>query len=72
MGSAPAPHIANAWLRKYDDTIKGESVLYFSYRDDTILNIKEQKLFENIHDINQLHNNLTFTTEREKEFTSIC
>ena len=67
MGSAPAPHIANAWLSKYDDTIKGESILYFRYMDDIIQNIKEQELLEKLHNINHLHKNLTFTSEREKE-----
>ena len=32
MGSAPAPHIANAWLSQFEETIKGDSVLYFRYR----------------------------------------
>ena len=28
MGSPPAPHLANGWLSKFDDIIKGYSQLY--------------------------------------------
>ena len=35
--------------------------------DDIIQNIKEQKLLEKFQDINKLHKNLTFTSEREKD-----
>ena len=72
MGSAPASHIANAWLSKYDDNIKGESILYFRYMDDILQNIKEQKLLEKFQDINTLHKkSLIHIREREGQFNSI-
>ena len=65
MGSSPAPHIANAWLSQFDDTIKGDSILYFRFMDDTIQNEKRVRIETKLHDINQLHENLTFTSEVE-------
>ena len=43
MGSTPAPHISNAWLSKYDDTIQDNAIIYFRYTDDIIRNINKQK-----------------------------
>ena len=39
MGSPPVPHLANGWSQ-FDDTIKGDAVLYARYMDDIIQNIK--------------------------------
>ena len=42
MGSPPAPHLANGWMSQFDNTIKGETVLYARYMDDIIWNIKHR------------------------------
>ena len=44
MGSPPAPHLANGWLSQFDDTIKGDAVLYARYMDDIIQNIKRVQI----------------------------
>ena len=67
MGSAPAPHIANAWLSQFDGTIKGDSVIYFRFMDDIIQNMDKVKIQAKHREINQLHENLTFTSETEQE-----
>ena len=67
MGSAPAPHIANAWLSQFDETIKGDSVIYFRFMDDIIQNMDKVKIQAKHSEINQLHENLTFTSETEQE-----
>ena len=36
MSSAPAPHLANGWLSQYEETIKGESKIYFRFMGDIL------------------------------------
>ena len=36
MGSPPAPLVANGWLSKYDNQIKGNAKLYTRYMDDIL------------------------------------
>ena len=65
MGSAPSPHIANGWMSKFDNQIKDESALYFRYMDDIIQNLPSDKITEKLENINNIHQNLKFTCERE-------
>ena len=66
MGSPPAPHLANGWMSQFDNTIKGEAVLYARYMDDIIRNIKQIDIEEKLATINNLHPSLKFTIEREE------
>jgi len=45
--------------------------MYFRYMDDIIRNINKRKVLGKLQEINQLHKNLTFTSETEKE-NSLC
>ena len=67
MGSPPAPHLANGWMSQFDSDIKGESKLYFRYMDDILKDNKKINIEQKLHDINTLHESLTFTREREKD-----
>ena len=67
MGSAPAPHLANGWLSQYEETIKGESKIYFRYMDNILKEEKREKIDQKLDEINSLHTNLKFTIEREKD-----
>ena len=67
MGSPPAPHLANGWLSQYEETIKGESKLYYRYMDDILKEEKKEKIDQKLGEINSLHANLKFTLEREKD-----
>ena len=67
MGSAPAPHLANGWLSQFEDTIKGESKLYDRYMGDILKEEKKEKIDQKLEEINNLHPNLKFTIEREKD-----
>ena len=69
MGSPPAPHLANGWLNKYDDVIKGEATLYARYMDDILRNIKRHQTDQKLAEINNLHPALKFTIERETDGT---
>ena len=66
MSSPPAPHLANGWMSQFDNTIKGEAVLYARYMDDIIRNIKLIDIEEKLATINNLHPSLKFTIEREE------
>ena len=68
MGSPLAPLIANGWLNKYDDRVKGDALLYFRYMDDIIRNINKNEIDCKLDEINKKHPNLNFTIEREKNF----
>ena len=51
MGSAPAPFLANGWLSKFDDSIKGDAQIYFRYMDNILRDISEVDIDEKlIHD----------------------
>merc|ERR1712115_323451 len=69
MGSPPAPHLANGWLSKFDNTIKGDSVLYERYMDDVLCSVRKSDVDERLSIINNLHDNLKFTYEIENECT---
>ena len=67
MGSPPAPHLANGWLSQYDGTIKGESKLFTRYMDDILQEIKSSEINTKLAEINALHENLTFTIEKQSD-----
>ena len=67
MGSPPAPHFANGWLSKYDNTIKADAKLYARYMDDIIQNMLKDRINQKLEDINNLHPALKFTIERESD-----
>jgi len=67
MGSPPAPHLANGWLSQFDGTIKGDSKLFSRYMDDILQDIKRSEIESKLTAINSLHENLTFTIERQSE-----
>ena len=67
MGSPPAPHLANGWLSKFDVIIKGNSTLYERYMDDIICIVKKSEVNDRLAMINDLHPNLSFTYELEKD-----
>ena len=58
MGSPPAPMIANGWLIKFDQCIKGDAVLYGCY-------IYHRAVKTKLIEINSYHLLLKFTVERE-------
>ena len=66
MGSLPAPLLANGWLSKFDDQIKGSSKLYGRYMDDIIRDIKGNQIDAKLAEINRIHPSLKFTIEREE------
>ena len=58
MGSPPAPMIANGWLSKFDQRIKGDAVLYGCY-------INHRAVKTKLIEINSYHLLLKFKVERE-------
>ena len=69
MGSPPAPHLANGWLSQYDPIIKGNSQLFTRYMDDVLQEMKRNEIADKLTQINNLHPNLTFTIEQERNGT---
>ena len=67
MGSPPAPHLANGWLSKYDQEIKGDAKLFTRYMDDILRDIKNNAIAEKLEEINNIHPSLKFTHEEENE-----
>ena len=67
MGSPPAPHLANAWMSQFDSVIKGSSKLYTRYMDDIVCDKKTDEVDQQLESNNNLHQNLTFTMEREQD-----
>ena len=65
MGSPPAPHLANGWLSKHDNTIKGDAKIFTRYMDDVLRNAKVNQIEQKLQELNSLHPNLKFTIERE-------
>ena len=65
MGSPPAPLLANGWLRKFDDTIKGDADVYTRYMDEILRDISSDDIDDKLVEINNLHPSLKFTIERE-------
>ena len=72
MGSPPAPHLANGWLSKFDDIIKGDSQLYERYMDDILCCAKSTDVNARLLYVNNLHPSLNFTYELENEDNSIA
>ena len=76
MGSPPAPYLANVWLSVYDPVIKADAKMYQRYMDDIITTTKTTEVNNKLSEINQLHDNLKFTTETETEgrlpFLDLC
>ena len=66
MGSPPAPLLANGWLSKFDNAIRGEAKLYFRYMDDILRDIKKHHIKTKLEEINLLHSALKFTCEQEE------
>ena len=69
MGSPPAPLLANGWMHKFDDIVKEDAALFGRYMDDYLRNMKSSRVDEKLHELNNLHPNLKFTIEREKNFS---
>ena len=65
MGSPPSPLLANGWLRKFDDTIKGDADVYTRYMDAILRDISSADIDDKLAEINNLHPSLKFTIERE-------
>ena len=76
MGSPPAPYLANIWLSVYDPIIKGQAKIYQRYMDDILTAIHKNKIDDKLSQINNLHDNLKFTSESEIEgrlpFLDLC
>ena len=64
MGSPPAPLLANIWLAKRENDIKGDAKLFDRYMDDVIRSIRQCDIEETLRQINLLHPNLKFTVEQ--------
>ena len=65
MGSPPAPLLANIWLSKYEPQLRDNAKLFERYMDDVIRNIKVSHADLKLEEINQIHDNLRFTMEKE-------
>ena len=65
MGSPPASHLANGWMSKFDQTIKGGSKMYTRYMDDILCDVKSDQIGDKLQSINSIHPALKFTVERE-------
>ena len=68
MGSPPAPLLANGWMSKFDDKIKGDAIIYARYMDDIVRNIHKDQVDDKLKEINSFEgyeNSLQFTVERE-------
>ena len=63
MGSPPAPHLANGWMSRHDDSIRGNAKLFARYMDDVLREIKRSETDQKLAEINNLHPNLSFITE---------
>ena len=66
MGSPPASHLANGWMSQFDDQIKGNAKLFARYMDDILRNIKRQHIENILHELNNIHPALKFTSECEQ------
>ena len=67
MGSPPAPQLAIIWLANKEAQIKDDAKLFERYMDDIIRTIKAEDIDKKLTEINNLHPNLKFTIEREKD-----
>jgi len=55
MGSPPAPLLANGWLSKFDNAIKGDATLYSRCMDDVLRNIGKNNVDDKLKEVNELH-----------------
>ena len=67
MGAPPAPPLANIWMSIHDPHIRANAKLYRRYVDDIIMSIKKDLIQSKLQEINDLHGNLKFTFEMEKD-----
>ena len=67
MGSPPAPLLANIWLSKFEPVINNDAKVFQRYMDDILISINKDGIHEKLNEINNLHSNLKFTIEVEKE-----
>lgn len=44
MGSPPAPCLANGWLSKFDERVKGDAKLFYRFIDDIVRDIKSKNV----------------------------
>ena len=66
MGSPPAPLLANGWMHKFDNIVKGDGTLFARYMDDYVRDIKDIEVNDKLKEINELHPSLKFTMEVEE------
>ena len=66
------PQLANIWMAAFDNSIKDDSVFYKRYMDDILRVIKKHEIGSTLERINQLHPNLAFTKELEKNDGTIA
>ena len=67
MGIQCAPQLANIWLASMDNNIRNGSRFYKRYMDDIVTIIDTDNIDGNIKRINEIHPNLTFTSEIEND-----
>ena len=67
MGSQPAGPLANVWLSQFEPIIKDTAKIFKRYVDDIIRSIKKSQISAKLEEINNLHPNLKFTIEIEKD-----
>ena len=65
MGSPPVPQLANGWMSKYNQVVKGNANIYSQYMDDVMRDIDNNNVDQKLTEINCLHPSLQFTIERE-------
>ena len=66
MGSPPAPLLANGWLNRHENDLKGDAVLYHRYMDDIVRDIHVNRINPQLESVNKLQPpNLKFTIEKE-------
>ena len=67
MGSPPAPLLANGWLSRFENKIKGSAKVYTRYMDDILREIKVSQIDKKLSEINNYHPSLKFTMEKEND-----
>ena len=76
MGSQHAPLLSNIWLTKFNPLICENCKIFERYMDDILMSIKKDLIEVKLHFIKELHPNLRFTIEIEKDgkipFLDIC
>ena len=67
MGSPPAPLLANTWLANMEDVMRGDAKLFGRYMDDVIRSISGEHVESKLTELNNIHPNLKFTVEYERD-----